>query len=74
MPAGSPPWAGAVGGSGRTRGKAAGADGRKGRLRRDENGLLAGAFLQFELEAVLLHLEDGKVVAFHQVDDGFDVF
>jgi hypothetical protein len=30
--------------------------------------------LEFEPEAILLHLEDGKVVSLHQVDDRFDVF
>ena len=43
-------------------------------VRRDENRLFARAFLQFEFEPILLHLEDRQVVLLHQVDDGFDVF
>ncbi len=39
-----------------------------------EKGLFARPFLQLQAETVLLHLEDGEIVFFHQVDDGFDIF
>ncbi len=48
---------------------------RRGRgSRRRENCLRLYALLQFQLEAILLHLEDREVVLLHQIDDGFDVF
>src|SRR4029453_17084589 len=39
-----------------------------------KNGLFTRPFLQLQAEAVLLHLENGEVVFFHQIDDGFDIF
>ena len=42
--------------------------------RHHRNRLFRRALLQLEAEAVLLHLEDGKIIFPHEIDDGLDVF
>ena len=47
---------------------------RRGLRRHHRNRLLANFLLQFQPEPVFLHLEHGKIVLPHQIDDGFDIF
>ena len=69
-----------LGGSGRSAFRSRGGGDRSsgrgegGRRRGGDDGLKIGPLLQGDLEAFLLHLEDGEVILPHQSDEFFDFF